>query len=160
MRNHLRHKGVNVTILCPFCMTDVEHLLHVFFDCEFATQCWQYLGHRLDMRAVEYAPSWLLQILSSGSSEEIISIVTGLWGIWNARNMRLWENKVLTSALAMEWSRKTVNDWREVKNRSRVLQKSSHSVEQTITNTWVAPQDGEFKLKTEASVLGMVGRNI
>lgn len=38
--NRLKGKGVSVTILCPFCNVDVEHLTHVFFDCIFAASCW------------------------------------------------------------------------------------------------------------------------
>lgn len=33
MRRRLRSKCVPVTIICPFCNIDVEHLLHVFFYC-------------------------------------------------------------------------------------------------------------------------------
>lgn len=39
VRNKLKHKGVSLPILCPMCNGDVEHLLHVFFDCQFASQC-------------------------------------------------------------------------------------------------------------------------
>lgn len=122
MRNLLRSKGVNVTILFPFYITDVEHLLHVFFDCDFAVQCWQYLGQHLDLTTIEHAPTWLLQKLSSVGGEEIITIATGLWGIWNARNLRLWDNKVLTPALAMDWSKKQVTEWHEVRSRNRGMQ--------------------------------------
>lgn len=39
VRNVLRGKGVTLPIVCPMCETDVEHLLHVFFDCNFAFAC-------------------------------------------------------------------------------------------------------------------------
>lgn len=53
VRNRLRYKGVDVSILCPMCDNDVEHLLHVFFDCQFASQCWAYAGLSYDMSLVE-----------------------------------------------------------------------------------------------------------
>lgn len=49
VRNRLRLKGINVPILCTMCERDVEHLLHVFFDCAFANQCWCYAGAGYDM---------------------------------------------------------------------------------------------------------------
>lgn len=32
----LRAKGINVPSTCPMCNADIEHLLHIFFDCHFA----------------------------------------------------------------------------------------------------------------------------
>lgn len=60
VRIRLRWKGVNVPILCPMCERDVEHLLHVFFDCAFAYQCWLYAGTVFDMQYVEFGPDWLV----------------------------------------------------------------------------------------------------
>ena len=45
------------------CNEDVEHKLHVFFDCPFATSCWHYVGVNYDMSRVKFAPEWLLQKL-------------------------------------------------------------------------------------------------
>ncbi|XP_074323028.1 uncharacterized protein LOC141659976 [Apium graveolens] len=56
VRNLLRSKGVNTTIMCPLCNVDVEHLLHVFFDCRFASECWSKAGIVYDMQRVEEAP--------------------------------------------------------------------------------------------------------
>lgn len=36
VRNLLRGRGVQTTIICPMCGSDVEHLLHIFLDCNFA----------------------------------------------------------------------------------------------------------------------------
>lgn len=57
VRDRLKARGVNLSILCPMCNTDVEHLLHIFFDCTFATQYWNLAGGGYDMHAVE---SWWL----------------------------------------------------------------------------------------------------
>lgn len=46
----------------------------MFFDCPFASQCWQYTGGLYDMQTVEYAPDWLLQKIGSANHEEIIRI--------------------------------------------------------------------------------------
>lgn len=115
MRNRLRGKGVDITIICPMCDADVEHLLHLFFDCPFATSCWQYVGMPLDMSTVEYAPDWLLQKLNEASHEEIVLIARVLWGIWFFRNKKVWENKTVNDMVAMEWSAKYFADWRMAK---------------------------------------------
>ena len=57
VRYLLRSKGVLNPITCPMCEGDIEHLLHVFFDCTFAQQCWSTAGLNLDMRLVDSAPA-------------------------------------------------------------------------------------------------------
>lgn len=60
VRNRLRGKGVQVTILCPMCNINVEHLLHLFFDCQYTTLCWSHVGLQYDMERVEFVPEWLV----------------------------------------------------------------------------------------------------
>lgn len=36
VRNMLRSRGVQSPIIFPMCSSDVEHMLHLFFDCHFA----------------------------------------------------------------------------------------------------------------------------
>lgn len=55
VRSRLSSKGIRLPITCPMCNADVEHLLHLFFDCHFAVQCWNYVGLVYDMRQVENA---------------------------------------------------------------------------------------------------------
>lgn len=81
VQNLLRHRGVNVPILCPLCMQDVEHKLHVFFDCIFAACCWQLVGLQLQMMEEEDAPRWLLRMLEMETTEKFIKIAIVLWGI-------------------------------------------------------------------------------
>lgn len=63
------------------CNTDMEHLLHIFLDCQFAAQCWQQMGIHYNMLEVEDAPGWLLDRLSSESQDKIRRISITLWGI-------------------------------------------------------------------------------
>lgn len=55
---------VNIAITCPMCNNGIEHLLHIFFDCYFAAQCWNHVHLSCcDMREVDHAPDWLLNKL-------------------------------------------------------------------------------------------------
>lgn len=110
VRNRLRARGVDLPIICPMCDSDVEHLLHVFFDCPFASSCWQYVGIYLEMSEVEYAPDWLLQMLSTAGNDQLVQIARVLRGIWFFRNKKVWEDKTVNGRIAMEWSLKYFND--------------------------------------------------
>lgn len=81
VRKLLRGRGVNVPILCPLCNRDVEHKLHVFFDCLFATQCWQLAGLGFDMADVKNALGWLLNRLETDNNDTLIKVAIVLWGI-------------------------------------------------------------------------------
>lgn len=82
VRNRLRGKGIQVPVTCPMCNRDIEHLLHLFFDCPFADSCWQSVNIRYNMSEVHSAPDWLLQILTSTKHSEVLTFCLVLWGIW------------------------------------------------------------------------------
>lgn len=71
------------------CEHDIEHLLHIFFDCEFAKLCWRVMNLEFNMSTVEYASEWLLQKLAGESQDIRVKIATILWCIWSARNMKV-----------------------------------------------------------------------
>ena len=152
VRNRLRGKGVDLPIICPMCDMDVEHLLHLFFDCPFAQNCWQYVGRTFDMDSVEDAPQWLLQKLKEADPEEVMLIARVLWGIWFFRNRRVWENKVVSAMVAMEWSAKYIADWRKAKESRIVVSRSNSPSSPADAQRWKTPAEGYLKLNTDASI--------
>lgn len=65
----------------------------------------------------EYASSWLLNEIQSVNSSQAVVITRVLWEVWFFRNKKVWENKVVTSAVAMEWSAKVISEWRDARNK-------------------------------------------
>lgn len=138
-------------ISCPMCDLDVEHLLHVFFDCPFARLCWHYAGCDYDMSNVEFAPDWLIQKLASANNDEMMTICRVLWGIWFFRNKKVWENKVVNHFTAMDWSLKCFSDWRAAKASRATVQSANSSSVPRNNHKWQAPEAGGFKLNVDAS---------
>lgn len=145
-------RGKVLPIICPTCNVDIEHLLYVFFDCNFATQCWQELEMNCDMMLVESAADWLLQKLEMETQQNIIRIATVLWGIWVARIKVIWEEKHITSSLAIEWSSKYISEWKFVVQKYN-KPKVSESVSSGTSgeSRWKTPVDGQIKLNVDAS---------
>lgn len=56
VHNLLRGKGVDTTIMCPMCLNDVEHLMHIFLDYNFAKECWKIMSMELDPSNIESCP--------------------------------------------------------------------------------------------------------
>lgn len=145
VRNLLRAKGIQVPISCVMCVGDVEHLLHLFFDCDFAKACWQKMVLSYNMWEIESAPAWLLDKLGIENGENLIKIVTILWGIWWARNKRFWEGKVITPDVVMSCSSKQVEDWREAQKRKCHSTNSGQNIANRQEMKWVAPVQGTLK---------------
>lgn len=149
----LRHRGVAVTIMCPMCNVDVEHMVHVFSDCCFAKQCWQEAGIINDMTHNEYASDWLNSKLALDNQENLTKIAMVLWGIWFARNKKVWEEKLLTPKLAVELSMKHIQEWREAVRHVKGPDRSGSSTgRRDHAVKWQCPVEGQLKLNVDASV--------
>lgn len=71
---------------------------------------WQYAGVGFNMQAVENVPGWLFQKINTVGADEINRIVKVLWGIWFFRNKKVWEGKVVSHVVAMDWSARSFSD--------------------------------------------------
>lgn len=111
--NMLRGKGVNTSIICPMCNVDVEHFLHVFLECPFARGCWDYTGGEYDISDVEHLSTWVLEKLSSETNSDLVRIARTLWGIWFARNKRVWEGKQMAPNVSMEIAANMIDEWQK-----------------------------------------------
>lgn len=113
VRYLLRGRGIQVPVTCTMCTGEIEHLRHLFFECQFARNCWYYMGVDVDSWDIEDSSEWLLRKLANGPKQELIKISTVLAGVWFTRNKNIFEHKSMTSEAVMEWSKKQISDWRE-----------------------------------------------
>lgn len=150
VRNRLRGKGINIPITCPLCNQDIEHLLHLFFDCQFADSCWQSVDLRYDMREVHSAPERLLQKLTNAKHDEVVVVCLVLWGIWFWRNKRVWQNQFINPSIAMENTFKMYKDWKSARKRS-VTKRAVINSDVSNLKKWQPPEPGQLKLNVDAS---------
>lgn len=167
VRNLLRGKGVETTIMCPMCGIDIEHVRHLFFECLFAIECWQKVGLSFDMSDVEYASSCMLDVISKENAENIQRMAIVLSGIWFSRNKKIWEGKIISPAIAIDLSNKQVQDWKEANRRRYPGPANTVVPSKENQEVWQPPLQGQHKLNVDASLykgegmfrLGMVIRN-
>lgn len=153
VRNMLRGKGVNTTILCPLCGIDVEHLRHICLECNYAKGCWNELGMGFDTSQILSCSDWLLQTLATESVGKLAQIATILWGIWSARNMRVWQDKIVTTQLAMQWSVMQVKQWRDSQQSKILRNKAGVQVSENEVVKWHPPTEGRMKINVDAHVI-------
>lgn len=90
---------------------------------------------------VESAADWLLERLVKENHDVVVKIAIGLWGIWSARNVKVWENKQISLAIAMDCSIKQISERREVRKKQVESGKRSGSSEGV---KWKAPREGKL----------------
>jgi len=85
--------------LCVLCNDQVlEDVNHLFFDCPFSTICWQKLGFswdnsldihkRLEQCSIAMGLPYLIEIF-----------IIAAWELWNLRNDKIFEGKVVNIQL-------------------------------------------------------------
>lgn len=76
------------------------------------------------MSNVENAQEWLVYMINTCTPDEFIRIARVLWGIWFFRNKKVWENKSVSHIVAMDWSSKSLSDWKSAKHSRAAMQAS------------------------------------
>lgn len=131
-------------------VSDVQ--LHVFFDCTFATHCWQVAGLCFDMSLVEDASSWVVDRLCSEKEENLLTIVIVLLGIWSFRNNKVWEGKTVSAEAVLEWSSKCTIEWQMARAKGTSTGIEAVTMTRVNDHKWQAPSKGNFKVNVDASV--------
>ena len=116
---------------------------------------------------MEYAHEWLFGKISSALSDEIVKICIVLWGVWFWRNKRVWDDKTVTPAFAMDSSFKMYAEWLEAKKIQVSPPSRSNAEMQSTESKWCCPDTGILKVNVDVSVfpnastftVGMVMRN-
>lgn len=133
------------------CSIDVDHLLHVFFDCRFASQCWQHAGLAFSMWEVEDASTWLLNTLDSADNDHLVKVGMTLWAIWFFRNKKVWENKVVSPQFVVEWSCNHLREWKSVSQVNRTQQTAAICNRRELAR-WEKPIQGKLKVNVDAAI--------
>ena len=152
VRNMLRGKGVNTPILCPMCNVDVEHFRHLFLECPYARGCWSYIGEEYDITNVEHLSTWVLERLSLESNSCLVRLARTLWGIWFARNRKVWEGKQMPPNVAMEVAAKMVDEWQKAQQKNQTSSNTPSRSEHGTQVRWERPHAGWKKVNVDASV--------
>ena len=111
------------------------------------------MGLQQDMRREDSAPSWLLKRLQEDTHDHLVTIAAVLWGIWFARNKRIWEGKVMSPKLAVQGSYKQINEWKDSVKKFQVV--SQTRCQRSTTGSiarWKCPAVGSLKVNVDASV--------
>lgn len=95
---HLQSKGCTLVSVCPLCMQDFETTAHIFLNCSYATNLWNWLSIILRVPIDHSSFSGILAVIKRQWSMKLKDVVLSavihiLWAIWSNRNLCRFENK-------------------------------------------------------------------
>ncbi|XP_074378226.1 uncharacterized protein LOC141719750 [Apium graveolens] len=134
VKTGLISKGVQLPVTCPMCDSDVENVIHLFFECPFARQCWSYVGVSYDTQLVDTEPNWILNKICEGFGDEV------------------WENRSVNHVTAMDMSAKMFTDWKLAVGTRKAMQVNVVSLVVASNTRWSPPEIGCLNLNIDASI--------
>lgn len=125
-RSSLRGRRVLLDDYSSFCLSEVETMLHVFVQCQFARSVWLYFPQSDNKKAT--------------------TIVMTLWALWVSRNLLVWKNVHRNSLQAVSMVTRFLDEWIRA-NVSAIVASNSNNV-----HSWQSPPTGFLKVNVNASI--------
>ncbi|XP_074376703.1 uncharacterized protein LOC141718222 [Apium graveolens] len=82
----------------------------------------------------------------------LVRLARTLWGIWFARNRKVWEDKQTPPNVAMEVASKMVDEWQKAQQKNQLSSNTPNRSENESQVHWEKPQGGWKKVNVDASV--------
>lgn len=91
MRSELSNRGINCSIICPWCNSKAKTVTRVFISFSMITKT--LFGSQLSLRilyqAINDLKYWLSDFITSKSEQVIIQAPAFIYSIWHARNQKM-----------------------------------------------------------------------
>uniref|UniRef100_A0A803PA05 RNase H type-1 domain-containing protein n=1 Tax=Cannabis sativa TaxID=3483 RepID=A0A803PA05_CANSA len=107
----LRTKRVHVSTICLVCDSHEESIYHALVDCPTAQLCWNREGIVTVLQNNADFLDWCnsnFLVLDSNKKKRLVALC---WSIWNARNDKVWNNKLLSAESIVYSAKIYLNQW-------------------------------------------------
>jgi hypothetical protein len=160
VRSELNNRGVACTVLCPRCFLKEETIEHTFMLCPHATKVWfgSKLGIKFDQQLTNF-PDWLAYAISTLKEEDVIYMVAIIYGIWYARNQKIFEDRDIEGHVTIESANTSIQEYQQAlhaTSQQGTSTRSSNSHRQRpSSNTpkhWFKPNQGVIKVNSDANL--------
>jgi hypothetical protein len=96
-KKNLFQKGVKCDPLCPRCFRIVETTQHIFIECDWAKLVWLSSPLSINLRYAHFnnLTDWFVYMANHTDKESMEKITATIYGIWYARNMFLFQEKII-----------------------------------------------------------------
>lgn len=87
----------------------------------------------------------------SANYDEIMAVAKVLWGIQFFRNNKVWENKLVSAAVAMDWSTKFMDHQKQAKASRAKCTAACAKPCQPFPHRWTPPKSCMYNLNTDVA---------
>ena len=139
-----------------------EDSFHILFHCQAAIDVWSATNvwHLISpsLNQFDNAPDIIFNLMQKLSTTHIELIVTIMWSIWKARNVKLWQQVSDSNITILERAKHLLKGWRTANHKQNLV---SHVITSDNPSTshqnrdgnirWRKPMRGRFKCNVDAS---------
>ncbi|CAN1135828.1 Putative ribonuclease H protein At1g65750 [Linum perenne] len=115
IRAALHRRHIAVPGACGICGSATEDFNHLFFDCQYAEDCWEHASLCVWIADIKLNTplfdDWLQRLLLSAATDSREKAAVVLWGLWRERNRRVWTQEACTARTATKLALEDVANW-------------------------------------------------
>jgi hypothetical protein len=163
VRSELIKRGIHCSMICPRCYAKIETSNHVLWDCPIATKVW--FGSQLNINT-QAIPTinfqdWLSHMIITAEEDITVYIASIIYGLWFARNKKVFEDKDITEDVIISTAWKVIQDFKQTKSIN-YSPDTSFNHHQTGNNNrmhnhnnqirWTKPRTGLIKINCDANL--------
>ncbi|VFQ64823.1 unnamed protein product [Cuscuta campestris] len=112
------NRRVEVDPLCPLCGDSIEDVLHVLVSCVYSQRVWHESGLPVVAHISLDFPCWLQKVWTTLDGAQLEVVAAVLSGIWQARNLVVWELKLPLPRQTWNLAAHNLEAWRHLASRS------------------------------------------
>ncbi|CAJ2673653.1 unnamed protein product [Trifolium pratense] len=152
VKNNLFKRGVRCDPLCPRCTNCLETTNHVFLDCEWTKQVWfaSSLNLNLGQNQITDVYDWIRYMINNTNKECIEQITAIIYGIWYARNMLVFQEKLLPPQEISSIATKQLQEYQLHGFEQEIHEPQVRTKSCSNDISWSPPLKGTLKINVDA----------
>jgi hypothetical protein len=167
VRSELSKRGIPCNILCPRCLLQEETLDHTFMKCHYAAKIWfgSKLGIVFDHRHINIS-DWIIYALINLNTEDLIYLAAITYGIWYARNQKIFESTDMEVDRVINSATKSIQEYQYAIQTTTIdSHNTNHDsifnhrprLRSTTNKQWNRPNEGTIKVNCDANLSREMG---
>ncbi|XP_060970040.1 uncharacterized protein LOC133037193 [Cannabis sativa] len=125
--------------------------LHALVTCPAAKRCWDRVGIGTAVQQEDTFLVWCINSFQQLDKEKRELLVALSWSIWNARNDKVWQNKIVGVDNIVTSAKTFLNQWKNAQD-SVIETTFSGSLAEDAAVCWVPPYDNSVKINVDAAM--------